>query len=294
MKEIIYLDTKLVNSFIAQLNKGIITKLSEENSETDSNSETFQENKAVTSSAGFNVMINGNISGSKTESDGFGMVFSTSNKNLVETALDDYSLDVLLNQLIEQDKLKTSSYNDGDLILVEGEVTTYDFKQLSKVTDLTKIDFMLPDYDKFNKIKNEYNKIKSKTIPRKDELKSELENNGWYNFERMKLMSDYLDDLIPDSTLFKINDILSIAPNRMLRVSNSHLSFMQLGDRKIKILGICTSTIDEQVPSDFSIMSESDQVIRLAPTTILNILLGSFNLMDSGDHIVRPIAIYFE
>ncbi len=39
MKEIIYLDTKLVNSFLAQQNSGLITKLVNEDSESDSRKE---------------------------------------------------------------------------------------------------------------------------------------------------------------------------------------------------------------------------------------------------------------
>ena len=39
MKEIIYLDTNLVNSLLAQQNAGLVTKLVNENSESDSNAE---------------------------------------------------------------------------------------------------------------------------------------------------------------------------------------------------------------------------------------------------------------
>ena len=41
-------------------------------------------------------------------------------------------------------------------------------------------------------------------------------------------------------------------------------------------------------------MEDSNLMLKCAPTTILNIILGSFGMIDKDDHLVRPIAIYFE
>lgn len=51
MKEIIYLDTNLVNSLLAQLNSGLITKLVNEDGESDARTEgsTEQATKKVQS-----------------------------------------------------------------------------------------------------------------------------------------------------------------------------------------------------------------------------------------------------
>ena len=60
------------------------------------------------------------------------------------------------------------------------------------------------------------------------------------------------------------------------------------------MLGICSSTFDEQIPSAFSHMEDSGLMLKYAPTTILNIMLGSLRMVAKDDHLVRPIAIYFE
>ena len=52
MKEIIYLDTNLVNSLLAQQNAGLVTKLVNENSESDSNAEGGFDQTATSVSGG--------------------------------------------------------------------------------------------------------------------------------------------------------------------------------------------------------------------------------------------------
>lgn len=296
LKEIIYLDTVFVNSILAQMNKGLVTKLVNEDMETDSSSDSSTESTTSSGSMGINKIIAANTTHSELESETSQVVFSKSNKDLIETAIDDYSLDLLLNDLKANNFIINQNYGDGDVIQIEGELTTYDFKQLANASSLEEIEFLLPDYDEYKKNAAEYNRIKNKNknIPRADKLKKYLSGNGWQNFDNLKNMSSYLDKLLPNTSIIKVNDALCIVSDKLLRVQKSQLSFMQLGKRKVKMLGICSSTIDERVPSNFDSMANSQYLIRYAPTTIINIMLGSFNLINGGDHIVRPIAIYFE
>lgn len=296
MKEIIYLDTKLVNSLLAQQNSGLITKLVNEDGESDSRTEGSTEQTTTSSAAGISALLKATGSYSNTNVDSYNFVFSKSNKNLVETALDDYSLDLLITGLEAKNLIKHSDYQDGDLISVSGELTVFNFEQLAETSDLEEISFLLPGYDEFKSLKSEYGKIKGrdKYLPRAKEIQEALSTNGWDVFEMIKHMSVYLKKLLPETNLIKISNTFSILPLEFLRVQSVQLSFMQHGKRKIKMLGICSSTFDEQVPSDFSHMEDSNLMLKYAPTTILNIILGSFGMIDKADHLVRPIAIYFE
>lgn len=296
MKEIIYLDTKLVNSLLAQQNSGLITKLVNEDGESDSRTEGSTEQTTTSSDVGLSALLKAAGSYSNTNVDSYNFVFSKSNKNLVETALDDYSLDLLITGLEAKNLIKHSDYQDGDLISVSGELTVFNFEQLSETSNLEEISFLLPGYDEFKSLKSEYGKIKGrdKYLPRAKEIQQALSTNGWDVFEMIKHMSVYLKKLLPETNLIKISNTFSILPLEFLRVQSVQLSFMQLGKRKIKMLGICSSTFDEQVPSDFSHMEDSNLMLKYAPTTILNIILGSFGMIDKADHLVRPIAIYFE
>ena len=294
MKEIIYLDTKLVNSLLAQQNSGLITKLVNEDGESDSRTEGSTEQTTTSSDVGLSALLKAAGSYSNTNVDSYNFVFSKSNKNLVETALDDYSLDLLITGLEAKNLIKHSDYQDGDLISVSGELTVFNFEQLSETSDLEEISFLLPGYDEFKSLKSGKIKGRDKYLPRAKEIQQALSTNGWDVFEMIKHMSVYLKKLLPETNLIKISNTFSILPLEFLRVQSVQLSFMQLGKRKIKMLGICSSTFDEQVPSDFSHMEDSNLMLKYAPTTILNIILGSFGMIDKADHLVRPIAIYFE
>ena len=296
MKEIIYLDTKLVNSLLAQQNSGLITKLVNEDAESDARTEGSTEQVTTSSDVGVSALLKAAGSYSKTNIDNYNFVFSKSNKNLVETALDDYSLDLLITGLEAKELIKHSDYQDGNLISVSGELTVFNFEQLANTSDLEEIEFLLPGYDEFKSLQLELRKIKGKDkhLPRTKQIQKELSRNGWNNFETMKHMSSYLTKLLPETNLIKISNTFSILPLEFLRVQSVQLSFMQLGKRKIKMLGICSSTFDEQIPSDFSHMKDSSLMLKYAPTTILNIMLGSFGMVNKDDHLVRPIAIYFE
>ena len=203
---------------------------------------------------------------------------------------------MLITGLEAKDLIKHSDYEDGDLIFVSGELTVFNFEQLANTSDLEEIGFLLPGYDEFKSLQSELKKIngKDKHLARTKQIQEELSRNGWNNFETMKHMSSYLTKLLPETNLIKISNTFSILPLEFLRVQSVQLSFMQLGKRKIKMLGICSSTFDEQIPSVFSHMKYSNLMLKYAPTTILNIMLGSFGMVAKDDHLVRPIAIYFE
>lgn len=296
MKEIIYLDTKLVNSLLAQQNSGLITKLVNEDGESDARAEGSTEQTTTSSGIGLSALLKASGEYSSTNLDSYNFVFSKSNKNLVETALDDYSLDLLITGLEAKELIKHSDYQDGDLISVSGELTVFNFEQLANTSDLEEIEFLLPGYDEFKSLQSELRKIKGKDkhLHRINQIQEELSMNGWNNFKTMKHVSSYLTKLLPETNLIKISNTFSILPLEFLRVQSVQLSFMQLGKRKIKMLGICSSTVDEQIPSDFSHMKDSNLMLKYAPTTILNIMLGSFGMVNKDDHLVRPIAIYFE
>ena len=125
MKEIIYLNTKLVNSMLAQLNTGLITKLINEQGITDTKGEST--NETVSSALNYKgsmAFLSGAVTSADTYTDTTNAVFSTNNKDLIETAMDDYSLDILLNNLQKENLIKNENYQDGNLILSKGSISS--------------------------------------------------------------------------------------------------------------------------------------------------------------------------
>lgn len=292
MKEIIYLDTNLVNSLLAQQNAGLVTKLVNENSESDSNAEGGFDQTATSVSGGVSTLIKAGVNHSTTENENYNIVFSRSNRNLIETALDDYSLDLLLQELEGNKLLKTSDFQDGDFVFTVGKLDFFDFEQLKNVFTFDEVEDILPEYDEFKKLQSEYKRVKNNT--RKEQLKNMISHNGWNNLESIRSMSAYFERLFPSSNLAKVSNTISVLPKEFMKVPTAQLGLMQLSERQIKILGICSSTFDEQTPSDLSMMANSMELLKKAPTAILTIMLDSFGLVSSGDYLIRPIAIYYE
>lgn len=145
MKEIIYLDTNLVNSLLAQQNAGLVTKLVNENSESDSNAEGGFDQTATSVSGGVSTLIKAGVNHSAIENENYNIVFSRSNRNLIETALDDYSLDLLLQELENDKLLKSSDFRDGDFVFTVGRFEFFDFEQLKMSPLLMKLKIFFPN-----------------------------------------------------------------------------------------------------------------------------------------------------
>lgn len=154
MKEIIYLNTKLVNSMLAQLNTGLITKLINEQGITDTKGEST--NETVSSALNYKGSIpvfSGGVTSTDTSTDATNVVFSKNNKDLIESALDDYSLDILLNNLQKENIIKNENLQDGNLILSKGSISSYNFNHLQDISNLSDLKDILPDYEQFCNVK---------------------------------------------------------------------------------------------------------------------------------------------
>ena len=294
MKEIIYLDTSLINSLLAQVNSGLVTKLVSETSESDSNIENGGSQETTTGTAGINAIVKGDTSHSATNIDSYSIVFSRSNKNLIESALDDYSLDVLLDSIQEQ--LKAEDYVIGDFVLINDLLHSYNFKTLIHGIELKGIGSQLDGYDDFQKNRIKFDKLSEadKHLEKNKQLINKVTSSAWNNFHNAKIIAEYMDSLFPNMTLIKIADTLSICENELIRLNPAIMNFNNLGGRKANLLGIITSKFTEKVPSDFTNAKASDALYRNAPSIFSNIILGSNNIIDRDDFVVRPIAIYFE
>lgn len=216
MKEIIYLDTNLVNSLLAQQNAGLVTKLVNENSESDSNAEGGFDQTATSVSGGVSTLIKAGVNHSAIENENYNIVFSRSNRNLIETALDDYSLDLLLQELENDKLLKSSDFRDGDFVFTVGRFDFFDFEQLKNVSTFDEIEDILPEYAEFKKLQSEYKRVKNNT--RKEQLKDEISHNGWNNLESIRSMSAYFERLFPSSNLAKVSNTISVLPKEYMKV----------------------------------------------------------------------------
>ena len=297
LKEIIYLDTKLVNSIIAQNDQGLVLKRAFDKGETNSNSEETTQATSLNTSGGVTVGANFNVNRGESNTDKQSLVYSETNKELIEVATHDYALDILLEIL--KDEIVNDCADDGQFIQQNDRVTFYDFKKLYESMDTEKLKLLMPDIFKpIEKIEKELSKIsKSNKIKFEDkitELQKQLDNSLPEIFKKLNTFSDYMVGLYDGAILAKINNTLSICEPENIRLKPSLLSIMNLSNRKATILGIVVAKESGNSSIDNLQTDSANEVISNVANSFMEIVITSFNIASKGDYYVRPIAIYFE
>ncbi|MGJ0828420.1 DUF6414 family protein [Streptococcus lutetiensis] len=297
MKEIIYLDTKLVNSIIAQNDQGLVLKRAFDKGETNSNSEETTQATSLNTSGGVTVGANFNVNRGESNTDKQSLVYSETNKELIEVATHDYALDILLEIL--KDEIVNDCANDGQFIQQNDRVTFYDFKKLYESMDTEKLKLLMPDiFQPIEKIEKELSKVsksnKIKFEDKKTELQKQLDNSLPKIFKKLNTFSDYMVGLYDGAILAKINNTLSICEPENIRLKPSLLSIMNLSNRKATILGIVVAKESGNSSIDNLQTDSANEVISNVANSFMEIIITSFDIASKGDYYVRPIAIYFE
>lgn len=297
LKEIIYLDTKLVNSIIAQNDQGLVLKRAFDKGETNSNSEETTQATSLNTSGGVTVGANFNVNRGESNADKQSLVYSETNKELIEVATHDYALDILLEIL--KDEIVNDCADDGQFIQQIDRVTFYDFKKLYESMDTEKLKLLMPDiFQPIEKIEKELSKIsKSNKIKFEDkitELQKQLDNSLPKIFKKLNTFSDYMVGLYDGAILAKINNTLSICEPENIRLKPSLLSIMNLSNRKATILGIVVAKESGNSSIDNLQTDSANKVISNVASSFMEIVITSFDIASKGDYYVRPIAIYFE
>lgn len=299
MKEIIYLDIKLVNSLLAQLDQGLILKqISEENSSKGNVDEvTEQRTTTKTGGVGFAPFVNGGLSEASTDMDKHSVVYSSENKELLETAIDDFSLDLLLDKLSSSLKDEHQA-QEGDFTTNTDHFIIYDFSYLKNAVNVDALKFFIPEeITQFEKMQTELSKLnkkdKTKHASKIKEIKSEIENSLPVIFRKIADFSSYMNNLFKDCVLFKIGKNICICENKNIRIPQSTLSLLNGTKRKATMLGIVTSNIDNLDLIDFS-NGQPNKVLSHGANAFITITTNSFDIVQVGDTYIRPIALYFE
>lgn len=303
MKEILYLDNNLVNSFLAQENSGLIAKnvkslqtnLTE--SETAGNSSGVNANVSVPLISG--VSANGSTNSNSSTS------YSKVNLELQEHAIHDYALDLLLEKI----KIDEQTFEEGRIVKVNDQIKVFDFNRLEALMDEKMVKLFDRNSQENMEIDKQitalrksplYSKNKPALEKKINELKSKkrAEDIEYENFKPVKNLGIMGNALFPESCLIKVANLVCICPKGNLRINDATLSLYSETTRKFHCLGIVIYQRGEGhiiENEDGTIVQLSTETIAASsPTIVMDILLDNFNLSAKGDYIIRPIAIYFE
>lgn len=304
MKEYVYLDSDLVNSYLAQIDAGILTKLISGQESTDTHQEDGGEE--ITNMIGTGASIGvakGEGSHSKKEIDKFSTVYSTNNSELIETALADYSVDVLIQKLRDKNKLNLDigTWKDGDLVFYSGNFDIFNFEQLKESVKKDNLQNVLEDNMDLDKAVTELGKISStpqnrvKHEKRIHQLKEFIKaNDPYYNFSNVLKFANYSSVLFPDTILIRVGNTHLLCSKDFIRINMPILTLLSQTTRQLTVLGIALTQRNEPLAPKEGEQLASDVIASTAPAIFTDIIMDSFDLLKSGDYYIRPIAIYFD
>ncbi|UTR04686.1 hypothetical protein MM326_11090 [Alkalihalobacillus sp. LMS6] len=114
-------------------------------------------------------------------------------------------------------------------------------------------------------------------------------------FKQLNVINTYASNLLPNLVIIKTFDKkVGLLKEANLRQSTASLSFRTDTSRRakflVRVIGKKEKVIDgvKNLPT----MNETD--LDRFPTYMLDILLGNFRIIEQGDLVVSPIAIFYE
>lgn len=321
MKEIIYLDTSFLHSFIAQTNSGLPTSIETEtsDSETRTSGESASRDKEheldlVGDTGGLDLWIYSAPSGKlgyRQRTRRSNTVSSTlsqleAGREIISRQLHDNALINFEDYLKENDLLKTKedAFLPGDYVELKSTFKIIDFKYLRTALDEnlgammanldveTEIEQQVMMVDIDPQLNNNQKKAKKKEIENKYKQTTEKTKA---QFKRFNQMIEYVSNLMPTDAFLKVGSCLVPLKGSFLREGASELNFKYGNNEEAQIqltvLGKVTRNIEYIEENDES--GEFFQTVSQLTNGIMT-MLKTIDVIEDGDAIVSPIAVYFD
>lgn len=303
MKEIIYLDSEMVNSYLAQIDSGLMERVINSLAEATSEQEDTDTSEKTTLKVGPSVL---NVSRSKSSGDKDAIVRSKTNSELRQIIFHDYSLDVLIDRLKTSNAI-SSTFADGSLTLITGKFKVYDFARLEAASS-PEIMLLFDERKTHNiSIDNKIAEIKTSNLPKKEraklinDLKSQKilpQDNGLDNFDQIHRFATFSNAMFPGYCLIRINNLICLCPKSDTRVTDATLSLLNETRRKITVLGVVIAKVNSEKVAKYSsganLQSSTSEITSSVSNIFSELMLLSMDLCEPDDYFIRPIAIYFD
>lgn len=298
IKQFIYLDYDIVNSIIAQSEKGLISQLSQE--QESGNSSTTQKEGSASLNVGAggsvfklakaeaNLSLQGNIS---SESNAH-----TTSKEMIAKTLHDAAFDIAYGY-INPTKINPNNQSDNDY---------GNYIELSRVFDIVDLDYLESLFSKGSLIdfikKSEKEKIeasasettsamkrtqlRTSTSQIKSEIKKAIATSS-KQYDDIKEIIEAFRKLIPYNRMLISHDgYLIPMDDQYFRVAPTNLGFKYGGD--ITCVGMITNIIGEDTNPD-----DNSNIFATLQFTVNEVLRSILPTNENNLCVIHPIAIYY-
>lgn len=279
MKEFVYLDSTFLHSFIAQIYGGLPSNVTNETQESRTETQTDSKQKEILSEiqGSINAVVanmGAKITPKETRGESLSLAQLEVGKEIISKQLHDNAVDELIEHLREIDLLIDSptKVNIDKYILYRSPFKIIDLEYLKIFT------------------KKEFSQLLGLN---KQNKHSGNNHHGGMSIDQIGKILDFFSEIMPSDIFIKQDGLLSPLKKEYLRVQPKELLFKYSDKTNICLLGKVTKEIDSSVIlGDFqfkSLLSISDMMMGMASG-----LMAQFEVINMGDYIVSPIAIFFE
>lgn len=297
MKRFIYLDTDELNSYIAQIYKGLSIE-KEEVKEKKNNKEKEIDGEINTKlnigakiKALFN--FNGEVSTNILEKNVKGE--SDVIKDIQKKIIHDEAFDNFLEYLEDKEMIKTDNYNVGDFIKRNSDFKIFDLNYfLNLFNENGFIDFLNKNNKKETDsiLENEKNKLNREQRREKHYEIQKIEKQAYSDlkkqeneYDNIKNVINAIKSIMPYEKIILVDQFFLATDDKYFRDNPEMLGFKYGG--KISFVGYITNIVGKEEKAMDGIDSLTG-FKKIVNSTILNLISNKEIL------VVHPIAIYYE
>lgn len=302
MRHFIYLDTDTLNSYLSQINGGLLK--STVNEAFDEVLTTKTENlkpgeSNFKSEFGIKPLFNLTFAEGKDIINTTNTLSQTeSGRELIEKILHDNSLEQFVKYLNDNNLIKDiNSCDIGDYVEFKNEFSVRDLDYLLNLFSEEFIEFYVRDItntaknevDKFmqeNNLKDSNPKVKMLSKKANDIVNKEIEK-----YKDIKKVINLSKKLMPFSKYIICNNCVIPLDEKYLRSSTNNIRFTYSG--KLNIIGRYTSNLKDAFKREAGIRNDFDTVLN-SMDEMLKFLYKDTLGLDESMKIIVPIALYFE
>ncbi len=298
MKQFLYLDTDIINSIIAQTEKGLVQSLSDEEVSTETETDSLNASIKGTGTIGGSIVklakAEANLSGSLESIEG-GSLSSTS-RQIISKTLHDAAFDIAYTYISPSEiELQSQSNNE-----------TGNYVELTRVFDFVDLDYLEKLFEKdgiiefikktsaeqieaeAEKVKEGHNReqLRKAGINFKQEIKKAIDANN-KQYDDIAVIIKAMRGLIPYNRMLISSDGYLVPLNtKYFRVDPLDLGFKYGG--KITCVGMITNIIGEDTnPND------EDNIFATVQFTANEVLRKLLPTSENNLCVIHPIAIYY-
>lgn len=323
-KEILYLNNNLVNSLLAQHNKGLVSGISSEEASQNTMSKENEIGGSIGTKAGvdasaglgkilshFDANVNGELQAGQSGSTQRRKELSESQRDIINTTFHDYTLELLIKDQESAIMDNIPGTSIGDIIQIKTNSKLFDFELMSElltisnnngVTETEEAEDDLKRFTLTHKINKklveqimEYTRMEMDLLPKaKQYYNANKESIDEYITLLTELKTEkrafqninILHKYLDNISLLKIDGALCLIEKSYLYEPARIMSFRVKDQKEINIIGRVINITDDDY-------GEIDSDLSTLPLRMVERLLKMMELVKPGDRIIEPIALYY-